>query len=101
MIIMLIMPAWALHWQLFNENSGWFNPIYDSLTGKTPWAWSTTHLLFAIGMATLGLQIWMVIEGGLLWKRARGVLEEALPPLNPQLKTTATTAITPLTGDPP
>jgi carbon starvation protein len=98
MIIMLIMPAWALHWQLFNENSGWFNPIYDSLTGKTPWAWSTTHLLFAIGMATLGLQIWMVIEGGLLWKRARGVLEEALPPLNPQLKTTA---ITPLTGDPP
>jgi carbon starvation protein len=88
MIIMLIMPAWALIWQLTNPTSGWVYPIIDSLTGKQPWSWSTTHLKFGFAVATLGLQVWMVIEGALLWKRARGVLEEALPPLEPRLSTT-------------
>lgn len=82
MTIMLIMPAWALVWQLFYSKSAWVNPILDMVTGR-PWAWSTDHLLFAIGFATLCLQGWMIVEGLLLWRRARGVLEEALPPLDP------------------
>jgi carbon starvation protein len=81
MVVMLIMPALALLWQLFNESSGWFWPLLQMISGESAWDWSNSHLLFAIGLATLGLQIWMVVEGLLVWRRAKGVLEEALPPL--------------------
>ena len=67
MIIMMIMPAWALLWQMFNGETGWWP--------------KENYLLFAIGAATMVLQIWMVIEAILLWPRAKGVLEQALPPL--------------------
>lgn len=83
MVIMLIMPAWALLWQLFNESSGWTWPLWGMVTGNSDWQWNNSHLLFGIGLATLGLQIWMVIEGLLIWPRAKGVLEETLPPLKP------------------
>jgi len=76
------MPAWALSWQLFNPSSGWALPLLTMTSGQQAWAWSNTHLLFTIGLATLGLQLWMIIEGVLLWPRARGVLEEALPALD-------------------
>ncbi|MBQ16188.1 MAG: carbon starvation protein A [Planctomycetaceae bacterium] len=82
MLIMLIMPAWALSWQLFNPSSGWALPLLEMTSGQQAWTWSNTHLLFTIGLATLGLQLWMIIEGVLLWPRARGVLEEALPALD-------------------
>ena len=81
MVIMLAMPAWALCWQLFNSGTGWALPVLAMAAGREAWAWSNTHLLFTIGLATLGLQVWMVIEGLLLWPRARGVLEETLPAL--------------------
>ena len=70
MAIMLIMPAWALSWQLFNENTGWL--VADD---------NKNYLLGSIGIGTLCLQIWVVIEGVLLLPRSRGVLEEMLPPL--------------------
>jgi carbon starvation protein len=82
MVAMLIMPAWALLWQLFNEHSGWAWPFWAMFSGDEAWAWSNSHLLLGIGLTTLGLQVWMVIEGILLWSSARGVLEEALPPLD-------------------
>ena len=69
MLIMLIMPAWALGWQLFNPGSGW-------LTGG-----EKNYLLGVIGLGALCLQVWMVVEGLMIWRAARGVLEEALPPL--------------------
>jgi len=81
MVVMLVMPAWALLWQLFNETSGWIWPLWEMLSGQAAWQWNNFHLLFAIGVATLALQVWMVVEGILLWSRAKGVLEEALPPL--------------------
>jgi carbon starvation protein len=65
--IMIVMPAWAMAWNLFHPVSGW-------------WAQSK-HLLFGIGLATMGLQVWMLVEAVLMWPRARGVLEDALPPL--------------------
>ena len=69
MAVMLLMPAWALSWQLFNTNSGWLA------------AEQKNYLLGAIGLGNLALQAWMMVEGLLLWRRARGVLEEGLPPL--------------------
>ncbi len=67
MILMVIMPTWALIWQMFNAETGWFE------TGN--------YLLLGVGAVTLVLQLWMVTEAVLVWPRAKGVLEEKLPPL--------------------
>jgi len=82
MILMVIMPTWALCWQLFNSHSGWSMPLRQMAGGDLAWAWQNEHLLFSVGLVILGLQAWMVVEGVLLWPRAKGVLEEALPPLD-------------------
>lgn len=78
MVIMLIMPAWALLWQLFNQDSGWANPLLAMVRGDDEWVWHNNHLLLTIGLATLLLQIWIVIEGVLLIPKSRGVLEELI-----------------------
>jgi carbon starvation protein len=67
MTIMLIMPAWAMLWQMFNSESGWYHK-------------EQTHLLWT-GFAILGIQLWMIIEALLLLPRVKGVVEEGLPPL--------------------
>ncbi|MDP7034487.1 MAG: carbon starvation protein A [Planctomycetota bacterium] len=69
MAIMLVMPAWALTWQLFNGETGW-------LVAQG----NTNYLLGSIGIGTLCLQVWMIVEGILLLPQSRGVLEERLPP---------------------
>ncbi len=84
MLVMLIMPAWALLWQIFNTQSGWFWPLAAMLTGQESWAWRQSHLLLVIGTATLVLEAWMIYEGARIWNRVRGVLEEPLPPLELQ-----------------
>jgi carbon starvation protein len=69
MVFMIVLPAWALIWQLFNQDTGW--------------CWKGDKIMLAIvGLVTLGLQFWMVAEAIIMWPKARGVLEEALPPLN-------------------
>ncbi|MEZ5948828.1 MAG: hypothetical protein R3C12_06345 [Planctomycetaceae bacterium] len=75
MIIMLIMPAWAMLWQMFNPESGWL--------------WTGQFLLFGFGALIMSMQIWMVIEGLIVWQKSRGVLEEALPPLERNLGNSA------------
>jgi carbon starvation protein len=70
MCLLLVMPAWAMLWQMFNSQTGW-------LVQKS-------YLLLGIGGAVVCLQFWMVVEGMLVWRRAKGVLEEALPPLKPR-----------------
>lgn len=68
MVLMLIMPAWAMLYQILNDfwpNRSW--------------------LLLAFGSVILTLQAWMVVEAILMWPRAKGVLEEALPPLEPKI----------------
>ena len=67
MTIMLIMPAWAMLWQMFNSESGWYHK-------------DQTHLLW-IGVAILGIQVWMIVEALLLLPRVKGVIEDGLPPL--------------------
>lgn len=66
MLMMLIMPGWAMIHNMFSD-SGWL------ATGD--------YKLFGFGLAVMALQIWMVIEGILLWPKAHGILEEQLPPL--------------------
>lgn len=65
MIFMLIMPLWAMTWQLFVGGAD--NPSWIS-QGK----WT----LVAIGLATLVLETWMIVEAALMFPRAKGVLEQ-------------------------
>ena len=69
MLMMLVMPTWALLWQMFNTHNGWFL--------------QKNYLLLGFGGVILLLQAWMVIEAVLIWPTGKGVLEEALPPLKP------------------
>ena len=71
MVVMLILPGWALAWQLFNSDSGWLV------------AQEKNFLLGSIGIGTLCLQVWMVVEGMMMFSRTKGILEEKLPPLVP------------------
>lgn len=64
MLIMLLMPLWAMTWSIYFV-----------------WWKSGKMLLVAFGVFIVALQIWMVIEAALIWPRAKGVIEEALPPL--------------------
>ncbi len=67
MIFMLILPAIAMGIQMFHPESGW-------LVNKK-------YFLFSFGVIITLLQIWMMLEGILVWKNACGILEEELPPL--------------------
>ncbi len=70
MFIMLLMPAWAI--------------VYD-LTQN--WIPGKNYVLITFGVGILCLQAWMVIEGLLVWRAARGVLEPAIDPLPEVLAT--------------
>ena len=65
MLFMLVLPAWAMITQLI---------AWTSVT-------SPNWFLVFVATTTLVLEAWMLVEAFLLWPRARGVLEEALPPL--------------------
>ncbi len=64
-IFLLIMPAWAMLWQMFHVKYGWLV--------------NEKYLLFSVGLIVLFLEGWMLVEGIGVFKRAKGVLE-ALPP---------------------
>ena len=66
MAFMVVMPALALGWQLFDPNQGWV--IRLIFHGEKT-------LLATIGLITMGIQVWMVVEGILAWSKAKGVLE--------------------------
>ena len=65
-VFMLIMPAWAMGYKLFHQKSGW-------LMGEKP-----DYLLGGIGLATIALEIWMIIEAVKIFPKAKGVLEESI-----------------------
>lgn len=79
MVLMMILPAWAMLWNMFNSGSGW-------------WHHEKT-LLFWTGAAILGIQIWMVVEGFLLLPKVKGILEEGLPPLPVKVAKSATESV--------
>lgn len=86
LLLMVVLPTWAILWQSFNSTSGWFYPLWRMVSGQALWQWQQTHLLFAFGLGILVLQVWMLIEAACLWPHARGVLETELPALAPAAK---------------
>jgi len=67
MVLLIVLPTWAMFWKMFNAQNGWYG--------------AENYLLLGIGGAIVLLQMWMAFEGLLVWRKAKGVLEEALPPL--------------------
>lgn len=63
MLFMLVMPAWSMLIQI------------------PKWIDKEQYLLVSIAGMALLLEVWMIIEALLLWPKAKGVLEEELPPL--------------------
>ncbi len=58
MMLMLIMPAWAMTYDLINN-----------------WIPQRNYTLITFGFAILGLQAWMVVEGILIYRKIGGVEE--------------------------
>jgi carbon starvation protein len=65
-IFMLILPGLAMSTQLFKPGG---------------WIAEGNVLLMVIGLATLALEIWMIVEAVKAWPKAKGVIEPELPPL--------------------
>lgn len=62
-LFMLMMPAWAMIIQI------------------PKWLADEQPVLVFIAVATLILEVWLIIEAFLVWPKAKGVLEKTLPPL--------------------
>ncbi len=65
---MLLMPMWAMSWQVFvgsADQPRWLVPA----VGTTNWP------LALIGIASIAIEIWMIVEALLVWPRVRGVIE--------------------------
>ncbi|HEY5551058.1 MAG TPA: carbon starvation protein A [Opitutaceae bacterium] len=64
MVFMLIMPAWAMTLQIFIG------------TADTPsWLARGEWVLVFVGVTTMALEAWMIVEAALLLPKVRGVLE--------------------------
>jgi carbon starvation protein len=63
LVLMIVLPAWAMTSQIigFYKAGNW--------------------LLVSIGVLVEVLQVWMIVEGLIMWNKAKGVLPEPLPPL--------------------
>jgi carbon starvation protein len=70
LIFMLILPAWAMLWQIFIDAPG----------AGGSWLADRQWVLLGIGLATIVLEAWLVVEAALLWPRVRGVLEQLVAP---------------------
>ncbi len=68
MIFMLIMPLWAMGWQVFVGSA-------DSPRWLMPSVGATNWTLALIGIASIAIEIWMIVEALLVWPRVRGVME--------------------------
>ena len=66
---MIALPAAALLWQLFDPKSGW---LAFGAGQNQNW------LAGSIGLVTIVLQIWMVVEAVIAWPKVKGVLEPQL-----------------------
>jgi len=64
MIFMLAMPLWAMSYKIFIGDTSW-------LMGAQP-----NYLLGTIGLATIALETWMIIEALKAFPAAKGILEE-------------------------
>ena len=60
-ILMLILPAWAMGYQIFIQAVG----------SEQSWIEQGRWMLVAIGGASLLLEIWMIVESVLAWKKGK------------------------------
>ena len=74
MLFMLVLPGIAMGLQIFGEN-GWLKTAMTGGHSANIW------VLVFIGMATISLEIWMIVEAAVAWPKAAGVLEDQLAPL--------------------
>lgn len=65
MIFMLVVPMWAMVWQVFIGE-----------TNAPSWISEGKWLLVSIAITTMILEVWMVIEAIKLFPRAKGILED-------------------------
>ncbi len=65
MVLMIVLPAWVM--------------MYD----LPKWLHGQRYVLFGIGLFITIVQVWMVVEAALLWRKVKGVLPEPLPPIEP------------------
>ena len=65
MLLMLVIPMWAMIEQIFTNRGG-----DDAWWDQERW------MLVGIGLATVALEVWMIIEGLLLFPKARGLAEQ-------------------------
>ncbi|NLT70186.1 MAG: carbon starvation protein A [Verrucomicrobiaceae bacterium] len=70
MIFMLVLPGYAMALSIFGPD-GYLQTARE--TGQ----WT----LAIFGIATIALEIWMIVEALIAWPKAKGVLEEQLAPL--------------------
>lgn len=64
MLLMMLFPAWAMT----------YNLIYD-------WIPNGKNLLVGFGVGIMLLQVWIFVEGAIIFRKAQGVLEPQLEPL--------------------
>lgn len=60
-VLMLIFPAWAMLHQIFIQGVG----MQGSWISEGRW------LLVSMGMITLLLEVWMILEAGFTWKKSK------------------------------
>ncbi|MBT17047.1 MAG: carbon starvation protein A [Verrucomicrobiales bacterium] len=65
-VFMLFLPGMAMIIELFREG-GWIK--------------KGNYLLVTFGIATLALEIWMIIEAVIAWPKVKGLIEEPIPDL--------------------
>ena len=63
-VFMLFLPGMAMIIELFREG-GWIK--------------KGNYLLITFGIATLALEIWMIIEAVIAWPKVKGLIEEPIP----------------------
>jgi carbon starvation protein len=76
-LLLIVVPGWGLCWLLFNSQSGFIGGFASG--ANWVWRWQDNLLLGSIGLITLAMQVWMVVEAFLLWPSAKGVLEPVDP----------------------
>ncbi|MGE3180762.1 MAG: carbon starvation protein A, partial [Phycisphaerae bacterium] len=65
LVLMIVLPTWAMIYQM------------------NQWIDAKNWPPLVLGGVLQGLQIWMLVEAALLWRRVRGIAPAALPALRP------------------
>jgi carbon starvation protein len=69
MAFMLVIPAWAMGAQIFTGTGA-----------AQAWLEQERWLLVGIGLATLALECWMILEAVMLWPKVRRKAQESSAP---------------------